>query len=290
MGCSFPAQRVRGGFTLIELLVVLAIIGVLVGLLLPAVQKIREVAARASCQNNLHQLGLAFHNHHDALGYFPSGGWEWFTPPNYMGVSPAVGAQQQAGWGFQVLPYIEAANTWKAGAAVAIGTPNRLFFCPARRLPQTLTYPDEYTPPVSGGNLTHALCDYAAGNLEGTGVVRQYYPVRFTDITDGTSNTLLVGEKWLDPADLGQNQPGDNKGYTAGWDHDTVRSTDEPPVPDRTTQGGDHSMQFGSAHTGVMCAVLADGSVHAIPFTISPPLFGYLGNRADGQAFSPNDF
>jgi prepilin-type N-terminal cleavage/methylation domain-containing protein len=286
MGCSFPALRRRDGFTLLELLVVIAIIGVLVGLLLPAVQKVREAAARLSCQNNLHQIGLAFHNHHDTLGYLPSGGWEWYTPPNYVAGSPAVGAQQQAGWGFQVLPYVEAKNTWTAGAVVAIGTPNSLFFCPARRAPQTVTFPDEYTPPVTGGNLTHALCDYAAGNLEQTGVVRQFTPLRFADITDGTSNTLLVGEKWLDRKEMGQPQPGDNEGYTAGWDHDTVRSTQEPPVPDDTTQGGDHSMQFGSSHTGVMNVVLADGSVRTIPFSIPLTVFGYLGNRQDGQAFN----
>ncbi|TMQ34782.1 MAG: DUF1559 domain-containing protein [Planctomycetota bacterium] len=288
----------RQAFTLIELLVVIAIIGILMGLLLPAVQKVREAANRVQCQNNLKQIGLAFHNHHDTLRSFPTGGWYSYSPPTYVNGAPAQGGRQEAGWGFQILPYIEASNVWRGGqatrdvdrAVVAIGATNKISFCPSRREPQTVAYADNYQPPLTGGPITHALCDYAASNKEGTGVVRQYAPVRIRDVTDGLSNTLLVSEKRMNLFYLGQKQTDDNQGYTVGFNYDTVRKTTRPPAPDYSAPSGDGGGIFGASHPGRMNAVFADGSVRGISYTIDKTVFLLVGDKSDGQVVSTDDF
>ncbi len=263
---TMPRRKMprRNAFTLVELLVVIAIIGILVALLLPAVQAAREAARRSQCANQVKQLALAFHLHHDQHKHFPSGGWDWDTPPTYQGGSPHIGSQQRAGWGFQILPFIEATSTWQAGAVVAIGQTNPVFFCPSRRSQQTVSFADAYVPPLTGGSLKHALCDYAGSNRNGTGAITRFSPRRMSDIVDGTSQVLLLGEKRLNLRDLGSAQADDNEGYTAGWNSDTLRNTDKKPQPDFHGLG-DGDERFGSSHPGVFLIALVDGSVQSIP-------------------------
>jgi prepilin-type N-terminal cleavage/methylation domain-containing protein len=285
---------IGAGFTLIELLAVIAIMGVLIAILLPAVQSSREAARRFSCQNNLKQLGLAFQNHHGALKYFPTGGWEFSSPPTFINGKPAMGRQQEAGWGFQILPYIEAGNSWQVAGDSdderilrSISAKHSVMFCPSRRDPQTLTYSD---PAYLGGlQLTHGLCDYAASNLEGTGAVRQYAPLRILQITDGTSKTIVLGDKRLNLGFLGQWQEDDNEGYTAGWDEDTVRRTAVAPLPDHNGDG-DGDERFGSSHPNCFNVAMADGSVRTIVFEVSPTVFQYLGDVHDGATLDPGSF
>jgi prepilin-type N-terminal cleavage/methylation domain-containing protein/prepilin-type processing-associated H-X9-DG protein len=286
----------RTGFTLIELLVVIAIIAVLIGLLLPAVQKVREAAARAKCQNNLKQIGLAFQNHNDQMGYFPSGGWDWWSTPTYLNGPPATGMQQQAGWGFQILPFIEADNAWRGGQAnndvdralTAVGAPNALFFCSSRRGIQI--FPVSLTGYFNDQTVQVAQCDYAASNYEETGVVRYQQPTRIADVTDGTSNTLLVADKRLNIGKLGMPQDDDDTGYASGFDADVVRYTIQAPAPDYTASSGDGCLLFGSSHTGGFNAVFVDGSVHLISYSINPTVFSYLGAESDGQVINSTAF
>ncbi|MFA8017335.1 DUF1559 domain-containing protein [Bremerella cremea] len=140
-------RRSLSGFTLVELLVVIAIIGVLVALLLPAVQSAREAARRAQCTNQMRQLGLAIHNHHDSHKFFPTAGRGWDYLPTFnvdhdqTDGSPLVGAQQEAGWQYQILPYLEQMNVYQGdnyGTAEERGhriaeAVIQTYYCPSRR-------------------------------------------------------------------------------------------------------------------------------------------------------------
>jgi prepilin-type N-terminal cleavage/methylation domain-containing protein len=297
-----PREKARPGFTLVELLVVVAIIGVLVALLLPAVQKVREAANRVQCKNNLRQFGLGFHNHHDTLGFFPTAGNNWYTPPVYVNGTPATGLAQDAGWGFQILPYIEGDNAWRGNGGttdnqrqrIAVGAVFKVFFCPTRRLPMTVTYYDGYIsdPNNPNDNVTHALCDYAGSNQTGTGAVRASWQgplTRFADIEDGTSSTLLIGEKRLDKQALGQPQLDDNEGYTDGWDWDTMRDSTLQPGQD-TYNGIQGHNEFGSSHVISFNTVFCDGSIHSLSYNIDLTVLTNLGNRADGNVIDPSQF
>src|SRR5436190_13487683 len=237
-------QAQRYGFTLIELLVVISIIGILVALLLPAVQSVREAARRTQCMNNLKQIGLAFHAHHDLWKYFPTAGGDWGTPPTYIGGSPAIGAKQGAGWGFQILPHIEGENAWRGGSAttdnarqrVAVGAVFPVFFCPSRRAPTTLAYADMYISQGPHDLVPHALLDYASNHLNHrNGAIRGNGfgpPLGIVDMRDGTSTTLLVAEKRLNLYAGNTNRSDDNEGYTGGNDWDSMRSANLQPAPD----------------------------------------------------------
>jgi prepilin-type N-terminal cleavage/methylation domain-containing protein len=290
----------REGFTLIELLVVIAIIAILIALLLPAVQQAREAARRTRCRNNLKQIGLAFHNHLDAHQVFPTGGWHWSTPPRFNGGAPYIGAEQSAGWGYQILPYIEQQNLWMGAGKTSdtdkmvaiMSTAVDVHFCPSRRPAQA--HPPRgnwYNPRRTFG---HAMNDYAGcGGTDGgrgsDGLVTRtnntngsfiHEAINTAHVSDGTSNTIAVGEKRL-RNNYYSYQGEDNEGYTSGWDHDVIRWTDRVPRPDPRSGTGDY--RFGSIHSGAFNAVFGDGAVHSVNYSIDATVFRRLGSRNDGE-------
>ena len=316
-------RRSDRGFTLIELLVVIAIIGILIALLLPAVQAAREAARVMQCGNQLKQMGLAWHSHEEAHGYFPGGGWgaHWVGDPDR-----GSGRRQPGGWIFQQLPFIEQNQLYELGqgeprtrkmqlAAQVIATPLSFMNCPSRRL--AIAYPMIPTHANSTHTDLATRSDYAAcaGDnawsepyswepatlAEGdspdaqwgqppnefrdyNGVCYERSEVSIAEVSDGTSNTYMVGEKYLNPDHYATGEdPSDDWSMYSGHQDDQFRVTHTNWPPKRDRPGLLDRCSFGSNHSSIWQVALCDGSVRAISFTIDKEVHRRLGNRRDGM-------
>jgi prepilin-type N-terminal cleavage/methylation domain-containing protein/prepilin-type processing-associated H-X9-DG protein len=309
-------SRGRTAFTLIEVLVVIAIIGILIGLLLPAVQQVRQTAARLQCQNNLKQIGLALHGYHDANNGFP---------PGYM-ASGAYrdGATDTApGWGWAAftLPYLEQNNTYtRLDLSRPIqNSPDiqemiKTYICPSDLAPNApFMVRDAFGAPVT----LAAPCSYAAccggdetdtSDPTGLGVFYRNSRTRITDITDGTSETILVGERACANA-LGVWAGAIPNGVIARGPYNVNPGTSSSPAPclvlahcnlNNTNGDADGGLDdFSSRHFGGSNVLFADGSVHfirSIPnrnpdgsYTADGIIFQALGTRANGEVV-PGDW
>jgi prepilin-type processing-associated H-X9-DG protein len=263
----------------VELLVVIAIIGILIALLLPAVQAAREAARRAECTNNLKQIGLALHNYHDTYKTFPSGN---------------INTTSINAWAL-ILPFMEQMNVYKkwdfrlnidhANNVEAKKSPVAGYFCPSR--------PRNIYPLVSGNN---AMGDYALSS--GTSNVHYSPPITsfkgifntdsrcgFQDITDGSSNTAAVGEKRI--SNTASQYPKINMNTHYRWGYHGLRSMNfqmnKDVVINGTETWNDTYANFGSDHPGGGNFLVADGSVRFLAETIEFATYQNFGDKADGK-------
>ena len=318
------------GFTLVELLVVIAIIGMLVGLLLPAVQQAREAARTMQCGNHLKQLGLAALNHESTVKKLPSGGWSpyWDGDPD-----KGLGQDQPGSWAYSMLPFLEQNTLFQLGAdgkfeksteqingAEARGkTPLSFFYCPSRRASKlyavlsdtqysanhTYKAGDTYAKAdysANFGTATEANASYAPNSMAAAatfnwngqtqitnadGTIFKHSGITMGEIRDGSSNTYLIGEKYLNPtyyeADASNvsSITNDNIYVFRGADTDNhvVSKSGRRPMQDRTGLFHDHS--FGSPHAGSCGIVMCDGSLQRISYSIDDETNQCLSNRKD---------
>ena len=318
--------RSPAGFTLVELLVVIAIIGVLVALLLPAVQSARETARRTQCKNNLKQLGLAFQNHHDVHAHFPTGGWGW----NWAG-DPDEGFsnKQPGGWVFNVLPFIERDNLRTQGSGLpwaqkmievgkVIQTPVAQFNCPTRRAPKA--YKTQYgvvnavNPAAVSGFYMLAKTDYAANcgsqtrnEIDGgpavgspppmpaapaepqdveNGISYRCSRIRIANVTDGTTYTVAAGEKYLSSVQYENGTDAADNECMYVGYDNDMYRTTAAYPPGKDNRLIQNTLVYGSAHSASFQVTFCDGSVRAIRYNIDRNNYTRMGSRNDGEVQS----
>jgi prepilin-type N-terminal cleavage/methylation domain-containing protein/prepilin-type processing-associated H-X9-DG protein len=312
----------RRGFTLVELLTVIAIIGLLIAIMLSAIQASREASRRAQCTNHLRQLSLAFMNSESAKKAFPSGGWgnEWLGVPDR-----GLGHGQPGGWPYQTLPFIEEQALFDLGAGLTgqaerdahlqrLKTPLAIHHCPTRRAVGLYPYAWDRELPFSfiGAGNAVAKNDYAVsiGDPQSicchaqpmsfaaidnrtyripdlsdhTGISFAFSNVRVSQIKDGQSKTYMLGEKYLVPEKYTTGDAyGDDQSLYSGPNTDLMRSTHLNFGPPRQDQRGLEKIAvFGSAHAAGCNFAMCDGSVRTISYDIDPETHRRLGNRRDG--------
>ena len=322
-----PWRPNRSAFTLVELLVVIAIIGILIALLLPAVQAAREAARRTQCINNLKQMGLAFQMHHDSHKFFPTGGWgwSWVGDPN-----EGFDTRQPGGWVFNVLPFMEQEAVWEIGiGSTNVAADNGLrtqkhipvFTCPSRRQPLLLPqlggitiFNSTITAPTGG---LVAKTDYSANcgdqnrNENGGGpawstgpypappatptlenvISFQCSKVTIAEVLDGTSQTVCVGEKYLNVLNWRNgSDAADNENMYTGYNNDVFRSSNVIYWPPRRDSAAINLFIYGSAHHGSYNVVFCDGSSKPISYNISDTVYAKLGNRKDGRVLATGSY
>ena len=303
-----PTGR-HAGFTLIELLVVIAIIAVLVAMLLPAVQAAREAARRAGCQNNLKQIGLAMHNYHSAHDAFPMGYVARpATDPN--ATSPGWG------WGTAILPTLEQAPLYNAvNLNLAIEGPANLtvrttalgaYACPSDRSAGRFAVTDATNTPIADAwSNSYAACfgrdvNIAKSPSGGNGLFMRNASFGVKDITDGTGQTIMVGERaciltrtpWAGAIDAGTCRitPGSPSRSTS------VKTAPIEPLARADTGGGlsDNLFydpdDFFSPHPAGLHFLMADGSVKFIKSSVNPNIYGDLASRNWGEVVSGDGY